>query len=376
MSIEVLITFIGVGVAGLAAMLGIWMERDKQKPPRYAYALSLLILMATVVSMFQTYQDAKQGEKMEAEMARMLQMLDKIASSTDVEIPELSDFVKTEIATQSRTNPTVVQKMAQRMADEGEDPAAVLGSYLPPSEVEGLQRKGTLKVAPPKTAPSTAAAAPGPSGEPAAPGDKPRRRPRLAFGAKADPSAAAEAKAKASADRDKEKEEAAAKDAEAKNDDAKDAGAADAGVKDAADAGKDPPGDGGAPKPRIGGLPRLPAARRSPTSPRRRPRRSPPSRGSTGSHGRGRRRDLPAARPRSRRAAARRRRATYLGAFPRSVAVYRPDHARVGEPSDTSPGSGSPGSGMAATSTGWSRPRLLSTQNNPHCRFSPMLDTG
>jgi hypothetical protein len=209
MNLEIIITLVGLTVAGTAAILGIWMERDRNKPPRYAYALSVLILMATFVSMFQTYQDAKQSEKIEADMARMLQMLDKIATTSEVEIPELNEFVKTEVATQSRANPAVVQKMAQRMADEGDDPTEALGSYLPAADVEKMQRKGELKLKPPTTKLAATAAPAAGTGDAAAgeaPADRKARRRRMMFGGKA---TAADAAAK-----DAEKKVAEAKTAD------------------------------------------------------------------------------------------------------------------------------------------------------------------
>lgn len=156
MDTDLIITIVGLSVAGLAAVLGIWVERDKTKPPRYAYALSILILMATVVGMYQCYADAKQSEKLEADMARMLQMLDKIAADSEVPIPELDSFVKTEIAAQSRANPKVVTKLAQRVADEGGDPQQMLAKHLPASEVEAAQRQGSLSVKPATVRPTIA----------------------------------------------------------------------------------------------------------------------------------------------------------------------------------------------------------------------------
>ncbi|MCC6551898.1 MAG: hypothetical protein IT372_02600 [Polyangiaceae bacterium] len=175
MDTDLLITLSGLAVAGLAAIVGIWVERDHSKPARYAYTLSGLIGLATIVGMYQCYSDAAEGEKMEADMARMLQMLDKIAASSEVEIPELENFVKTEINAQSRANPDVVAKLAQRVADEGGDPKAMLSQHLPPSEVEGLDRKGGLSVKPPSGKPAVSlAAAPAGDGSAAAPGDGPR----------------------------------------------------------------------------------------------------------------------------------------------------------------------------------------------------------
>jgi hypothetical protein len=169
MSMDLIITLVGLSVAGLAAVLGIWVERDKTKPPRYAYALSILILMATAVGMFQTYMDAMQGDQMQADMARMLQMLEKVSSNSEVEIPELQQFVQAELATQSRANPKVVEKFAQRVVDEGGDPGEVLSKHLPAADVESIQRKGTLSKVKPPSAPAagaTVAAAGGPAKKP------------------------------------------------------------------------------------------------------------------------------------------------------------------------------------------------------------------
>lgn len=186
MDTDLMITLVGLTVAGLAAILGIWVERDQTKPPRYAYALSILILLATVVGMFQCYTDAKQGEKLEADMARMLQMLDKIASSSEVAIPELDEFVRTEIATQSRANPAVVTKLAQRVSDEGGNPGEMLAKHLPASEVEGLERKGGLTVKPTTLRPTIVL---GPKGD----GTSGARRPLSGFLKKRDGDAPAEA---------------------------------------------------------------------------------------------------------------------------------------------------------------------------------------
>ena len=143
-----IVAMTGVLVAGLAAVLGIWMERDQSKPPRYAYALSALILLATVVSVMQSYLDAKAGEKMEEDMARMLQRMDEIAANSDD--PALQELIGAELAAQSRANPDVVQKLAQRVADEGGDPTEMLGRHMDASEVENVSRKGLMKVKKPK----------------------------------------------------------------------------------------------------------------------------------------------------------------------------------------------------------------------------------
>jgi hypothetical protein len=184
---DLLITMIGLLVAGMAAIIGIWVERDPKRPPRYAIWLSALIALATGVSMFQTYDDDQDQKKVEADLARVLQQMDKIASTSTVDIPELNDLLKTELAAQSRANPDVVRGFAQRVADEGGDPAEVVAAYLPESEVQGMQRKGTFTVKPAK--PTTAAAvataeaaqANNASAD-AAPGKAYSRRRKLTFG--------------------------------------------------------------------------------------------------------------------------------------------------------------------------------------------------
>jgi hypothetical protein len=178
-SVDLIITEIGILVAGFAAVLGIWLERDHSKPPRYAWWLSLLIVLCTFVGMFQTLADAKEGAKLESDMARMLATLDKIAQSSEVEIPALNEFVKSEVSAQARANPDVVKKVAQRVADEGGDPAEMLGSYLPPSEVESVARKGALTTRAAKVKKDAPAA--GGAGD--APAEKPKRR-KLEFGGK------------------------------------------------------------------------------------------------------------------------------------------------------------------------------------------------
>ena len=152
LDLDILITMIGLSVAGLAAVVGNWVERDHSKPSQYAWALSGLIVLATIVGMYQTYSDAEAGAKLEADMARMLLTIEKIASGSESENPELAEFMKTELAAQSRANPKVVEKLAQRVADEGGDPAEVLTKHMSASDVEGLSRSGNLKTKPPTTA--------------------------------------------------------------------------------------------------------------------------------------------------------------------------------------------------------------------------------
>jgi len=138
-----LVTLLAVFVAGLAAVLGIWMERDKQKPPRYAWALSALIVLATLVSLMQSYIDQQDQERLKEDMARLLATMDKIATESDD--PALAELLKSELTAQSRSNPEVIDKVAQRVSDEGRDPTEVLGKHLDAADMEKVSRKGNIK---------------------------------------------------------------------------------------------------------------------------------------------------------------------------------------------------------------------------------------
>ena len=137
---EIIVTATAVIVAGMAAILGIWMERDERKPPRYAWALSALILLATGVSLMQSMLDKKEQDEIKEDMARLLATMDKIASESND--PALLDLVKTEINAQSRDNPDVVQKVAERVS-EGEGAGLLVAGADRVHVVEGDVRAVT-----------------------------------------------------------------------------------------------------------------------------------------------------------------------------------------------------------------------------------------
>lgn len=142
-NVGLLVTLMAVFVAGLAAVLGIWMERDKTKPPRYAWALSALIVLATFVSLMQSYLDQREQDQLKEDMARLLATMDKLAFESDD--PALKELVKSELTAQSRQNPEVIDKVAQRVSDEGRDVGEVLGRNLDAAEAEKVARKSSVK---------------------------------------------------------------------------------------------------------------------------------------------------------------------------------------------------------------------------------------
>jgi hypothetical protein len=135
MDTGLMLAIIGLVVAGLSSVLGIWMERDPSRPPRWAILLTALIVMATIVSLFQSTQDAQESAAMEEDMARMLQSLDRLSQGS----PEVGQFLAKEMEAQKRANPDVIQKVAARVTAEGGDASAMLAKHLPASEMGGVK---------------------------------------------------------------------------------------------------------------------------------------------------------------------------------------------------------------------------------------------
>ncbi len=134
-----LIALTGLFIAGLASIVGIWMERDTSRPIKWAAILSALILLATGVSMFQSIDDAASSAKLEEDMARMLQQLDKI-STADGGNPALNEFISGELKAQSRANPDIVNKLQERIEADGGDPSAMFGKHMDASDLpNGVQ---------------------------------------------------------------------------------------------------------------------------------------------------------------------------------------------------------------------------------------------
>lgn len=181
MDLGLILTIVAVAVAGLAAALGIWMERDPNRPPRWAYGLTVLIVLSTIVTVATSYLDRKQAEedqrkademhaadqksaqerytalkresellqeaaadskkreeKMAEDIARMLVKLNEMAAGSDD--PALNAFVSTELNSVARANEEVVQKVAQRIKDQGGNPDEMLSKHLPPDELQRVTR--------------------------------------------------------------------------------------------------------------------------------------------------------------------------------------------------------------------------------------------
>ena len=146
MDLDILLTVTSIAVAGITSVVGIWIERDPTRTKTLAYVLSGLIVMASFVSVIQSYVDEQAKQKMEADLARMLVMLNQIAAEDEGGSGELQALISSELNAQSRNNPNIINKVAQRISDNGGDPSQTLSSYLPKAEVESLSRRGKLTV--------------------------------------------------------------------------------------------------------------------------------------------------------------------------------------------------------------------------------------
>jgi hypothetical protein len=111
MDIGLLATFAGLTVAGLAGVLGVWMERDRSAPPKWAWVFSGLILIATGVEMSHSVVAAAEDSATDEAMARVLGNLTVISAKSDD--PTLRSFVSSELAAQARNNPDVLEKAAE-----------------------------------------------------------------------------------------------------------------------------------------------------------------------------------------------------------------------------------------------------------------------
>lgn len=121
MWVALLVSFLGVLVAGLAGVLGVWMERDARSSLVWPMLFSCLILFATGVELvhtgYQTFIDART----DIQLATLLGRLSDLAANN----PELDRFVASELAMQERANPGVVRRLERSVSSRGGDPSAV-----------------------------------------------------------------------------------------------------------------------------------------------------------------------------------------------------------------------------------------------------------
>lgn len=123
MDTGLIVTFAGVAVAGLAAILGVWMERDPESPKLWGWVFSGLILVATGVEGVHAMTATQEQAKTDAQLAQVLEAMSELAASGNN--PALAQFVGAELAVQARANPEVVTRMEESVAAKGGDPDSV-----------------------------------------------------------------------------------------------------------------------------------------------------------------------------------------------------------------------------------------------------------
>ncbi|MBL8618056.1 MAG: hypothetical protein JNM72_20760 [Deltaproteobacteria bacterium] len=89
-STGLMMSMFALTLGGFSAVLGIWVDRDKSRPARNAWVMSVLILLACAVGASQGYLDAVGAIQGKADLNRMLGMVVEIAKGTnDVELAKL-----------------------------------------------------------------------------------------------------------------------------------------------------------------------------------------------------------------------------------------------------------------------------------------------
>jgi len=123
MDTGLIVTFAGVAVAGLAAILGVWMERDRNAPLTWGFVFSGLIVVATGVEMVHAMSATAEQNEIDAQLASVLEGMAELAAKGNN--PALEQFVGAELAVQARANPDVVTRMEESVAAKGGDPASI-----------------------------------------------------------------------------------------------------------------------------------------------------------------------------------------------------------------------------------------------------------
>lgn len=136
-STSVVVSMAGLVVAGLSAMLGIWIDRDRSRSVMLATFLSILVLLATVVSLADSYLNGLRSAKLEEDLARILERIEEMSLAKND--ADLKKFINREVNAQRRAHPKVLRRLVRRLKARGSDPKKVLERYLPPGDLEGIK---------------------------------------------------------------------------------------------------------------------------------------------------------------------------------------------------------------------------------------------
>lgn len=159
MDTGLIVTFVGIIVAGLAGILGVWLERDRTAPPGWAYVFTGLIVLATGMKVAHSIAQKAQSAQSAEALARVLERL--VVLSESGTNPALERFVGAELDAQSRSNPEVMDRLRVRVEASGGDPTALRRKVL-------AARRASAGL-PARPSKATKAAAPGASKPPTNP---------------------------------------------------------------------------------------------------------------------------------------------------------------------------------------------------------------
>jgi hypothetical protein len=169
MDIALVVTFAGILVAGLAGVLGVWMERDQEAPARWAWVFTFLILVSMAVESGHSVVAAAGDAQTSEAMARVLEKLTELADKGDN--PALAAFVGAELAVQARSNPGVMKRLEKKVAAKGGDPAALrVKAAESRRKSAGLPERPVRAAGKPGEGPGKAKVAPGGTKAKAGPG--------------------------------------------------------------------------------------------------------------------------------------------------------------------------------------------------------------
>lgn len=118
-----LVSMVGVVIAGLAGVLSVWMERDPDGPRRWAFTFSILIVVASGGELVNTATADARDNETDAKLATVLEAMSELAAKGNN--PALEQYVGAELAVQARANPAVVKKIEKSIAAKGGDPSSV-----------------------------------------------------------------------------------------------------------------------------------------------------------------------------------------------------------------------------------------------------------
>jgi len=93
-SLGLIMSTCALAIGGISAVLGIWIDRDQQRPIAFAAVMSVLICAAVTVGMTQSYLDAVSAIEQKQDLKRMLGMVSEIAVASGN--AELANIVQAE----------------------------------------------------------------------------------------------------------------------------------------------------------------------------------------------------------------------------------------------------------------------------------------